>query len=138
MSAVYLVTINRVLRGHQRLARASAYSITGTLITLLALALVNGLTVPQQAAAWLSVIGIAIISTVIPIFGMLAGMRRLGAPQAAITSTLEPLLVLIFSLLLLGESMLPVQLLGGALILSGPLILHIRRRRRLAEPAGAV
>ena len=79
----------------------------------------------------------AIFATVVPIFAFYAGLRKLGAPRAAILSTLEPVLVLVWSFLLLHETMLPLQVVGAAFILASAILLQLRRTPRPAALAVA-
>ncbi len=126
---IYLVISNRLLRGQTALAQASAYSISGSLILLLLVALFNGLAIPQNWMAWGCVFGIAIFSTVIPIFSVYTAMQKLGATRASILSMLEPVLVLVFSFLFLDETMKPIQWAGGALILVSAITLQLNGRK---------
>jgi drug/metabolite transporter (DMT)-like permease len=127
--AVYVVISNRVLRGQRALALASALTITGALSVFLAFSLVRGLVIPQTLNGWGILVGVALISTAMPIFAFYAGVQRVGAPQAAIMGTFEPVLVLVMSFLLLGETMQPIQVVGGALILGGVVLLQAGRLR---------
>lgn len=139
--SIYIVLSNRLLRGQTALGHASALSITGSLIVLLIVALgITGLNVPPDFQTWMVIVGVALTSSVLPIFAFYAGMQRLGAPQAAILSTIEPILVVLLSTLLLGERMLPIQIVGGALILLGAVLLQVKNLRPAAqtEPAAPV
>ncbi|MFM9036562.1 MAG: EamA family transporter, partial [Actinomycetota bacterium] len=49
------------------------------------------------------------------------GVRRLGPAPAALVATTEPGLTLVWVVLILDESMKPVQLLGAALVVVGVL-----------------
>ncbi|MDF7041568.1 DMT family transporter, partial [Escherichia coli] len=75
---------------------------------------------------------IAGLSTVVAILTFFAGLQKLGAAQASMLSTLEPVVTVLFAALLLGESIAPMQMAGGALILAGVLWLT----RADAKPAG--
>ncbi len=123
--ALYIVVSSRVLRGRKALLTASALSITGSLLLLLILALFNGLRVPTSGDVWLIYLGIALISTVLTNICFYAGMQRVGAGQAAILSTLEPVIVLVLAFVILRETMLPIQLVGGALILASAVLLQL-------------
>ncbi|MBA3530616.1 MAG: DMT family transporter, partial [Ardenticatenales bacterium] len=122
--ASYIILSSQFLRGQSALALASAWSITGSLLLLLALALLRGLAWPVGVTAWGSVLALATVSTVMPIFTFYAGMQRVGAARAAILSTVEPLLTVMLAMILLGESMTPRQWLGGGLILISILLLQ--------------
>ena len=55
------------------------------------------------------------------------GMRRLPAQSVALLSYVDPASALLFSTLLLHETLTPLQLLGGALILGGAMFGELRR-----------
>ena len=73
-------------------------------------------------AAWPNLLGIGLVATFIAIQTFYAGTRRIGAAQASLLSTVEPIWTISIAALLLGESLGPVQLAGGALILAGVVI----------------
>jgi len=125
--ALYIVVSGWLLRGHTALAEASAWSITGTFATMGVVSLLRGVAWPADLSQWGSLMGMAVISTVIPIFAFYAGMQRLGAARAAILSTTEPVFTLALAFLLLGERILPAQLLGAALILGSVILLQLGR-----------
>lgn len=126
--AVYIVISSRLLKGVTSLQTASALSITGSLLGYGIAILFIGVRVPQGGEAWGSIIALAVFSTVVPIFAFYAGLHKLGAPRAAILSTIEPVLVLIWAFVLLGERLQPIQLVGGAFILSSAILLQLRRQ----------
>jgi drug/metabolite transporter (DMT)-like permease len=95
---------------------ASAASIFG------ALALARGVALPMSSIGWAAVGAIALISTVVAILSFLAGLTRVGPTDAATLSTLEPAMTALLAVALLGESLAPVQIVGGALIVSAALI----------------
>jgi len=66
----------------------------------------------------------AVFSTVIAILFFFEGIKRIGASQAAIISTVEPMVTVLMSALVLGDRMSLPQLLGGALIVAGIFILQ--------------
>lgn len=127
--ALYIVLSSRVLRGRTALLTASALSITGSLLLMLVLALINGLRVPTIGDVWLIYLLLALVCTVLTNVCFYAGMQRIGAGQAAILSTLEPVLVLVLAFLILRETMLPIQLVGGALILASAVLLQLPEKR---------
>ena len=72
--------------------------------------------------AWFGLIGIGIVSTFIAVLAFYAGAHRIGAARASIVSTVEPIWTITLASLLFHESLGLVQLIGGALILSGVVI----------------
>jgi drug/metabolite transporter (DMT)-like permease len=73
--------------------------------------------VPPEA--WFGLTGIATVSTALAISAFYAGAARIGAANAALVSTVEPLWTITLAVSLFGESLSPVQVLGGVLILGG-------------------
>jgi len=84
--------------------------------------------------AWFGLIGIGIVSTFIAVLAFYAGAHRIGAARASIVSTVEPIWTITLASILFGESLGPLQLIGGALILSGVVI--AQTGRGLANTAG--
>jgi drug/metabolite transporter (DMT)-like permease len=86
-----------------------------------------------EGVMWAAVI--ALFSTVMPIVMFVAGLARVGASTAAIASTVEPALTVALAWIVLGETLGPLQLAGGALVLSAVVLLQLRavapRRLRL-------
>jgi drug/metabolite transporter (DMT)-like permease len=84
----------------------------------------GGHVLPGQipTAAWGGLVGVGVISTFIAIQSFYAGARRIGAAQAALISTVEPIYTITLAALLFGIGLTPVQLLGGALIIVGVLV----------------
>jgi drug/metabolite transporter (DMT)-like permease len=73
-------------------------------------------------AAWPGLIGIAVLSTAIAIQAFYAATARIGAAQTALVSTVEPVWTIVMATLLFGESLTPVQILGGALVIGGVIL----------------
>ena len=106
-------------------APATALMTTATAVSYLVLMLGTGHSVAPAAvpsAAWPGVIGVALFATALAVQALYAGARRVGAARASLISTVEPIYTITLAAILLGESLAPIQLLGGALILGGVLL----------------
>lgn len=57
-----------------------------------------------------------------------SGLKRLPAQSVALISYIDPVSTLLFSALLLHETLTPLQLLGAALIIGGAMFGELRRR----------
>lgn len=129
--SIYFIVSGRILRGQTDFAGASAWSVSGSLVMALVPTIATQtLHPPPDAGITLRLILLAAISTVMPIFFLNMGIQRIGPARAAISGTIEPILTLTFASLFLGESMLPVQLVGGALILASVVLLQLPSRRK--------
>ncbi len=125
----YLVAGEKVLK--------DVDSIVATALVMLAAAVVYWIVafaggkpqVPHDLLTFGGLAGLSIIATVIPITALFASMRRIGAADASLVSTLEPVLTVVLSGLIIGERLGPAQLAGGALILVAVVILGLYERR---------
>ncbi|MGA2655027.1 MAG: DMT family transporter [Gammaproteobacteria bacterium] len=85
-------------------------------------------TVPQDPAFWLNGLGLGIIATAVPILLLLKGLQYISSAKASILGVLEPVFVVIFGVLLLGEEIKVLQALGVAIILGGALLALVARQ----------
>jgi drug/metabolite transporter (DMT)-like permease len=89
---------------------------------------------PASSFGWAAVAAIVLIATVIPVVTFLAGLERIGPTNAAMLSTLEPVVTVLMAALLLGETLRLVTLIGGLLILTSVFLLT---RGEFQPPASA-
>ncbi len=107
---------------------AGSISITTTFVALLPLALFTDMTPPDDSRAFLALLGLGTIATVLPIVFIFRGIRYIGSTNASILSTIEPVMTLGLAGLLLGEVLIWQQGIGGVLILASVILLHFPRR----------
>ena len=105
-------------------ATASALMISATAVVFVAGALATGRQlgpdrIPGDAWPFLATIGF--LGTFLSIQTFYAGSRRIGAAQAALVSTVEPLIIVTLAWLVLHDTLAPIQLVGAGLILVGVL-----------------
>jgi drug/metabolite transporter (DMT)-like permease len=124
--AVYFLLIGRLIRGEADMIMTSVWTVTGAALLMIVVALVRGLTLPQ-GDSWLYLGLLALVSTVMPVFALNAGIVKLGATRAAILCTFEPVLTAVLAYVFLQELMLPIQWLGGAIIIASVILLQLRR-----------
>jgi drug/metabolite transporter (DMT)-like permease len=103
---------------------ASAGGMSGVLM------LGKGPHLPATGAGWAVIDSIVLIATVLPVVTFLAGLERIGPTNAAMLSTLEPVVTVLLAAMLLGEPLRPITLLGGGLILVAVLLLTHSELRR--------
>lgn len=97
----------------------SAWSLTGSLVFAVVVALVVGVQVPTDPAVIAGVLGLGVISTVVASMTLFVGMRTVPPSTAALIATLEPVLTLTWAVTLLDESLVPLQIAGAVLVLAG-------------------
>jgi drug/metabolite transporter (DMT)-like permease len=78
---------------------------------------------PHSVSGWAAVAAVALVSTVVPILCFFAGLARIGAVNAAMLSTLEPVVTIALAWIVFGEAMTTLGLVGGAMILAAVLML---------------
>ena len=120
-------------------ATATALMMTSTAVGFWLIALVSGAPVEPAripAQVWPGIAAVAVISTFVAIQTFYAGMRRIGAAQASLISTVEPVWTISLAALLLGERLGPIQLVGGALVIGGVILAQLRRGVPIVEPVG--
>ena len=69
-------------------------------------------------STWVVILGVVAFSTLLAMAAFFAGMERIGATRASILSTVEPVITIAFSALLLGESFTWIQVGGAMLVLA--------------------
>jgi drug/metabolite transporter (DMT)-like permease len=90
---------------------------------------------PASGKGWLAVIAIAILCTVIAGMAFLAGLARVGPADASTLSTIEPVVSVALSAIVIGEPITAWTVAGGALVLGAVLVLS---RTRPAPAPNAV
>lgn len=80
----------------------------------------------QPTPVYLNALGMAIFSTVLPVFMTSAAIRRIGASRTALIGTLGPMLTIFFGCWLLDEPLSWSQMAGAALVLAGVLLISKR------------
>jgi drug/metabolite transporter (DMT)-like permease len=68
---------------------------------------------------WGAFLAIATLGTVLPFGLFISGLKFLPPTQAGIVSMLEPVVAATAAFMILGETLFPLQILGGGLVLAG-------------------
>jgi drug/metabolite transporter (DMT)-like permease len=89
--------------------------------------------IPSSITVWFNLFGIGVIATVIPILLMLYSLKYISSEKASILSVLEPVFVVIFGVLLLGETLKPWHALGVIFVLAGALLTLFSHRIKLGQ-----
>jgi drug/metabolite transporter (DMT)-like permease len=106
-------------------APVAAIMVTATAVGWWVIAIALGRPVyPAQipSEAWLPLLGVGFFATAVAIQAFYAGARRIGAAQASLVSTVEPVYTIVLASILFGEMLAPVQLLGGAMVIAGVVV----------------
>jgi drug/metabolite transporter (DMT)-like permease len=137
---VFILASDRVTAISPALPFAASVA-TGAGVTFAVAALLEGgISASREGVMWAAII--ASVSTVMPIVLFFAGIARVGPSTASIASTVEPPITVALAWIVFGETLGPLQLAGGAFVLSAVLLLQLspraaryRARRRTARRA---
>jgi drug/metabolite transporter (DMT)-like permease len=126
--AVYLVT------GSQLVKRVGSMRFTAyTMMVSTAPALVQFALLESPGAlrlpgvVWLYAVLLATVCTVLPVFLVAEALKRIGASQFALIGGLGPVTTVLADFVLLDGALTPLQLLGGALVVAGVLLVTLRK-----------
>ncbi|MBS0511532.1 MAG: DMT family transporter [Proteobacteria bacterium] len=114
--SIYILIGSRVLASSDAMGAATVVMIAAAVV-FGAIALGTRPRFPVGPAGWAAVLAIAVVSTVIAMGAFFAGIRLLGAADAATLSTLEPAVTIALAAIFLDEPLNRLQLAGGAIIL---------------------
>ena len=120
--AIYVIYSERLVSGERAADGlvASAWSFTGSLAAAVVIAVVSqSFSGPSSFDAAAAMIGLSVVSTVIAGMSFFLGVRHLGPSHAALIAATEPVLTLVWVVVILGETLEGVQLVGAALVIIG-------------------
>ena len=121
--ATYIVLSGRLVPQGLGPFATSAVVILSCALVYDVAALVGGADVPSAPSAWLALVGVALIGTVVAVTAFFAALPRLGAPDTAVVSTLEPVVTVGVAAVALGERLSALQVAGGVLVLAAVVVL---------------
>jgi drug/metabolite transporter (DMT)-like permease len=136
--AIYILLGSRIVRRCGSIG-STTIIIASTAAVYAVIAPVHGMTFPGSWLGWGAILAIALISTVLAFVTFFAGLRRIGPTTASTLSTFEPIVAVALAAVVLGETITPVQALGGLLILIAVVILsrnELRRGKRSSTQKG--
>lgn len=120
--ALYIVLSSSAAQGVGPFATAAV--VMGSCAVVYDVAAIStGAVLPSRAAAWLALVAVALVSTVVAVSAFFAALERLGPSDTAVVSTVEPVVSVGVAALVLGERLGPVQVAGGVLVLLAVLAL---------------
>lgn len=132
-AGIFLTGRYALARSNQLVAlvHVNAINALGTLALGLAF---GALAFPQDgfplAGGWPALIAATVLFA-FAVFFQFGAINHAGAPRAAMFFNLEPVITLAIAMLLLGEHLSPLQLVGGAMVITA-LILFNRQARKTA------
>ena len=80
----------------------------------------------QPLPVHLYALGMALVSTVMPVFAQSAAIARIGSSRSVLVGTVGPMLTIFFGWMILDEPVSLAQLTGAGLVLVGVLLVTRR------------
>ncbi len=120
--AIYILLGSRIVRRSGSMASTTVI-ITSTAGVYVGIVAIHGTTYPTTSTGWIAIIAIALISTVLAFVTFFAGLKRIGPTTTSTLSTFEPIVAVVLAAIVLGETISPIQILGGILILAAVVLL---------------
>lgn len=140
--STYLPIVNHLQRTIPPVP-AVCYIILGATVTFFVMGLLqspwgagapalSALALPPTTAAWIYVLLLALVSTVVAFLSLLSGLRTLGSTRTSIIATTEPFFTTLLVAIFLAERLRWTTLLGGACIAAAVVVIALE-----ASPAAA-
>lgn len=117
--AVYSVLIRPLMRRYSALQLSAFVMVVGTLV-LVPFSVPSVLTQDWSAVppdAWVGLLYAAILSVTVTNILYFTAIHRIGASRAALYTYMEPFLGVLIAVILLGDSVTALQLVGGVVVL---------------------
>jgi len=80
---------------------------------------------PKAASA---IVFMAVVSTIVPFSAFLIALQHIAPTNATVTSTVEPVIAGVGAFFLFGESLTPIQVLGGILVVAAIAVVQLPER----------
>ncbi|MDD5207073.1 MAG: EamA family transporter [Desulfobacterales bacterium] len=87
-----------------------------------------------SAAQWGWLLYISVIGTILPFGLYFMGVNYIRSTRASITATLEPISAGLMAFLFIGETLGPLQILGGILVIAAVVLLQLRQEQDKLAP----
>jgi drug/metabolite transporter (DMT)-like permease len=127
--SVYIIIGRRVVARIPALVTTAFISVFAAVSFLVYGGITQSLNFDFPVETWVLVLGIVLFSTILAMATFFAGMDIIGSTRASILSTIEPVITIGFSVLLLDEKISWGQGAGALLVLTGTIWVISQRGR---------
>lgn len=121
--SVYIIVGNRIGKGLSAYATSAYVSLFAALSLFGVSQAQGGLSLTFDAQGWWALAGIVVFSTVLAIGLFFRGLQLIGSTKASVVSTAEPVVTILCSAAVFGETLGWMQLLGGCAVLAGAVLI---------------
>lgn len=128
--SLYIVFGNKVVKQVSPLVATAFIVLFAAISFLLSGWVTDGLRFNLNLQAWINLLGIVLISTVFANVAFFKGLEFIGSTRSAVLSTVEPLVTVLLSTLILYEHMSVFQLIGGLFVISSAILAIFAKNRQ--------
>lgn len=135
--AIYILFGNHVLQTTTPLVSTSMISTSAAVTYGIVGLTFGGTTWTLSWGTWLGIGGIALFSTIIAMLTFFQGMKLIGATSSSIISTLEPVMTVSLAVVLFGEHLSGLQIMGGLFVVLGGVLAVLApasKKSQIREP----
>jgi drug/metabolite transporter (DMT)-like permease len=125
--SVYIIVGARIMKRNDTFV-ASLVVIGSAALFYFIFNIRSGFFIPSHLTEWSYIIAIAIICTCVAIYTFFHGMNIIGATNASMLSTFEPVTTMALAFLFLGQQIGWLQVAGTALILSSAILIALNSK----------
>lgn len=118
-----VILLNKKIKGVSGIDRTALQFAAAALVLLPYVLLTTGFHLEaMDGAGWANLLVVGLVHSALAYVLYFSALKSLPGREAALLSYIDPLVAVLMSLLVLRESVAPIQLLGGAMILAFTLI----------------
>lgn len=122
-----VILINKFIKGVAGIQRTFLQFLAATVILIPYVLLRGGMTLQKlDGIGWLCLLIVGLFHTGVTYCLYFSALKEMSGQEVAILSYIDPLVAVLVSVFVLGESMTVIQILGGALILGFTLLNEIK------------
>ncbi|WP_419878382.1 EamA family transporter [Brevibacillus centrosporus] len=136
--SVYIIVGNRVVKGLSPYVTCAYITLFACFSTFLVAQKDGGIDLSFDVQGWFALAGIVVFSTVVAISTFFRALQLISSTKASVLSTFEPVVTFAASALLLGESFTWLQLVGGAAVLGGAVLIVSGKEESAGQAAEKV
>lgn len=123
--SIYIIVGGRITSTLSPLLTSAFISLFASISFLCFGTFTNSINLNIGISGWISILCIALISSVIAMTAFFAGIKITGPTKGSILSMVEPVVTTIFSTFLFHDQMSFMQILGGLFVLAGAVLVVI-------------
>lgn len=131
--STYIIIGNQVLKTTTPLVTITLISSSAALTYGIIGLTMSGQTWNLAWSTWLGIGGITFFSSIIAMLTFFYGMKLIGATTASIISTLEPVMTVIFAVILLNEHITLLQVAGGLFVVMGGVLAVLSPTQKVTQ-----